>query len=215
MSDQLLTNTFFVSYLVLLGYTGITFIEAIRTPNINIRHIMNLETTISLVASIVYSLFNEKIKASPKVKLEEFTEIRYLDWMITTPLIILALLLFYNQGAATISATAFSLIVILNWGMLGAGYMGEKGTVPRQMGGGVGFAFFAALLLMIWMYCIPKGSNTAAFFAFAGLWTGYGVAYYLDERTKNISYNILDVFSKALFGVGLWLFYGKVLNFSN
>jgi len=36
----------------------------------------------------------------------------------------------------------------------------------------------------------------------------------LDEETKNISYNFLDIFSKAVFGVGLWLFYGKVLNFS-
>ena len=214
MSDQLLTNTFFVSYLILLGYTGITFIEAIRTPSVNVRHIMNVETTVSLVASIVYSIFNEKMKASPKVKLEEFTEIRYLDWMITTPLIILALLLFYNQGPSTISATAFFLITILNWGMLGAGYMGEKGTVSRQVGGAVGFAFFAAVLVMIWMYCIPKGTNISAFVAFAGLWAGYGVAYYLDEKTKNISYNILDVFSKALFGIGLWLFYGKVLNFS-
>lgn len=215
MSGELLKNTFFVSYLVLLGYTGITFIEAIRTPNVNVRHIMNLETTVSLVASIVYGIFNEKIKTSPKIKLEEFTEIRYLDWMITTPLIILALLLFYNQAPSAISATAFSFIVILNWLMLAAGYMGEKGTVKREVGGGVGFAFFAAVLLMMWLYCIPKGSNMAAFATFAVLWTGYGVAYYLDEETKNISYNVLDVFSKALFGVGLWLFYGKVLNFSN
>lgn len=214
MSSELLKNTFFVSYLVLLGYTGITFIEAIRTPSVNVRHIMNLETTISLVASIVYGIFNEKMKASPKVKLEEFTEIRYLDWMITTPLIILALLLFYNQDPSTISAISFFLIAILNWGMLGAGYMGEKGSVKREVGGAVGFAFFAAVLIMIFLYCIPKGSNLSAFIAFAVLWTGYGVAYYLDEETKNISYNILDVFSKALFGVGLWLFYGKVLNFS-
>ena len=35
----------------------------------------------------------------------------------------------------------------------------------------------------------------------------------LDEEDKNIMYNILDVFSKAIFGVGLWLFYGKVLKF--
>jgi len=41
----------------------------------------------------------------------------------------------------------------------------------------------------------------------------YGVAYMQNEETKNLMYNILDVNAKALFGVGLWMFFGKVLKF--
>jgi hypothetical protein len=41
----------------------------------------------------------------------------------------------------------------------------------------------------------------------------YGVAYMQDEETKNLMYNILDVNAKTLFGVGLWMFFGKVLKF--
>ena len=51
-------NTFYISYLVLFGYTVITLVEAIRTPIPLVRHIMNIETAISLVAGIVYGYLN-------------------------------------------------------------------------------------------------------------------------------------------------------------
>jgi hypothetical protein len=35
-----------------------------------------------------------------------------------------------------------------------------------------------------------------------------------DEETKNTFYNILDVISKALFGIVLWLYFGHILDFS-
>jgi hypothetical protein len=40
------------------------------------------------------------------------------------------------------------------------------------------------------------------------------VAYYIEDvETKNICYNLLDITSKALFGVVLWTYYGKVLKY--
>jgi hypothetical protein len=35
----------------------------------------------------------------------------------------------------------------------------------------------------------------------------------LKEEEKNIAYNILDIMSKAVFGVVLWMYFGKVLAF--
>ena len=61
--------------------------------------------------------------------------------------------------------------------------------------------------------CIPSSANHGVFYMFAAIWTGYGFAYLLDEETKNIAYNGLDVISKAIFGVVLYLYYGKVLAF--
>jgi hypothetical protein len=58
----LLRNTFNTTYIVLFGYTCITLIEALRTNSANTRHIMNIETAVSLVAGIVYGTFVEKIK---------------------------------------------------------------------------------------------------------------------------------------------------------
>ena len=212
-NGTLLKDTFFISYLVLMGYTSITLIEAVRTPSINVRHVMNLETTVSFVAAIVYGVFNEIMK-TPKWELKDFTKLRYLDWMITTPLIILGLLLFYNQSVSSIQYKTFLTMLCFNWLMLLAGYMGEEGSIPKEVGFGLGFGFLLALLWLMYTCCIPKGANYSALITFAVLWSLYGVAYMLDEETKNISYNILDIFSKAVFGVGLWMFYGKVLNFS-
>ena len=125
----LFKDTVFISYLVLLGYTTITLIEAVRTPSVNVRNVMNLETTVSLVASIVYGIFNDKLKTSDW-NLKDFTKLRYLDWMITTPLIILGLLLFYNQAASSIPYKTFFTMLCFNWLMLLAGYMGEQESIP-------------------------------------------------------------------------------------
>ena len=207
-----LENSFLVSYLVLLGYSFITFIEAVRTLDMNVRHIMNIETTVGIIASIVYSQFYEQIKTG-NYDLKSFSQLRYIDWFVTTPLILLGLLLFYQTHLAAVSYIVFSQIVLLNWAMLYAGYLGEEGTISKETGFTAGFGFLSLIFYLIYTKCIPKGTNPIAFIIFAILWSLYGIAYLQNEEVKNLSYNILDVFAKALFGVGLWMFYGKVLKF--
>jgi sensory rhodopsin len=210
--SQTTRNTFFSSYLVLFGYTIITLVEAIRTPSVVVRHIMNIETAVSLVAGLVYGFFNEEIK-NPGVDLKKITQMRYVDWSITTPLILLVILLFYN-GEGTVDFKTYGGLVALNAGMLLTGYMGETGAMSKLMGGVTGFAFFFAMLFLFFTCCIPKNKPQMVFYMFAVIWALYGVAYFLeDEEAKNISYNILDVIAKALFGVVLWAYYGKVLKF--
>ena len=205
-------NTFFTSYLVLFGYTIITLVEAIRTPNVNVRHIMNIETAISLVAGLVYGYFNEEIK-KPGVDLKKISQVRYVDWSITTPLILLVILLFYN-GEGKVDYRTYLTIVALNGGMLLTGYWGETGYLSKITGGVAGFAFFGAMLALFYSCCVPGKANPAVFYIFAVIWTLYGLAYYIeDEETKNICYNVLDVAAKALFGVVLWTYYGKVLKY--
>ena len=205
-------NTFFTSYLVLFGYTIITLIEAIRTPSTNVRHIMNIETAVSLVAGMVYSFFNEEIK-KPGVDLKQITQYRYVDWSITTPLILLVILLFYN-GENAIDYKTYLGLVGLNAGMLYTGYLGETGAIKKMTGGMLGFLFFGLMLALFYTCCIPGTRSPIVFYAFALIWSLYGVAYYIeDDETKNISYNVLDVISKAIFGVVLWTYYGKVLKY--
>ena len=205
-------NTFFTSYLVLFGYTIITLVEAIRTPSIQVRHIMNIETAISLVAGMVYGYLNEEIK-KPGVDLKKITQVRYVDWSITTPLILLVILLFYN-GENSINYKTFLGIAGLNAGMLYAGYLGETGAMNKMSGGVLGFLFFGAMLALFYSCCVPGSKNPTVFWIFALIWALYGVVYYIeDEETKNICYNILDVIAKAIFGVVLWSYYGKVLKY--
>jgi len=209
---RLLGDTFMVSYLILFGYTCITLIEAIRTPSPYIRHIMNVETTVSLVAGLVYGMFIEQYK-KPDFDLKQIMPLRYLDWMITTPLILLGIILVYNQTRGLINWKTFLGIVVLNWGMLYSGYLGETGQADRWASLAIGFLFFAGVLCLLWTATVGKGQSMSVFWIFAVIWSLYGVAYALDEETKNISYNILDVISKALFGMVLWMYYGKVIAF--
>ena len=206
-------TSFTASYLLLMGYTFITLVEALRTKNTTVRHIMNLETTISIVAGLTYGLFLDKIKDST-INLNEITQLRYVDWSITTPMILLALILFYNPEKP-IDYRSYLTLVVLNAGMLGSGYLGETGAVSKNLGGGIGFLFFAALLYTLKSCCIPRGSSMVIFIIFSIIWTFYGLAYYLDEEKKNISYNILDVISKAIFGIVLWMYFGNVLDFDS
>jgi bacteriorhodopsin len=208
---HLLANSFMTTYIVLFGYTAITLIEALRTPAVNTRHIMNIETTVSLVAGLVYGTFLEKMK-SPNFDLKEIIPTRYIDWMITTPLILLAVVLFYNRKDG-VNYKCYFTIILLNWLMLLFGYLGERGTISSMKGLIIGFVFFAAMLAYMFVYMIPVGAPLAVFIIFAVIWSFYGVAYLLEEEEKNIAYNVLDVISKALFGVVLWLYFGKVLTF--
>jgi bacteriorhodopsin len=105
---SLLRNTFSTSYLVLFGYTIITLVEALRTKSADVRHIMNIETAVSLVAGFVYGQFQEMMK-QPIPDFQQIMQLRYVDWSITTPLILLALLLFYN-GSGNVPFSSFAII---------------------------------------------------------------------------------------------------------
>lgn len=213
VASQPLQQSFLISYLVLMGYTLLTLVEALRTPIVNVRNIMNIETTVSVIAGLVYSMFNDQIK-SGNFDLHKINELRYVDWSITTPLILLGIVLFYNPSGP-INYKNYIGIVLLNWGMLLTGYLGETGVWSRAAGLLGGFLFFGALLALLYTCCIDSGANHTVFYIFAAIWTLYGVNYMVqDEEVKNIGYNGLDVVSKALFGVALWLFYGKVLKFA-
>ncbi len=205
-------NTFFSAYLILFGYTIITLIEAIRTPSLIVRHIMNIETAVSLVAGLVYGYLVEEVR-KPGADLNKITHIRYLDWSITTPLILLSILLFYN-GENAVDFKTFLGVAGLNAGMLYSGYLGETGGINKMTGGVVGFLFFGAMMALFYNCCIPGSKPQIVFWVFALLWALYGVAYYIEDvETKNICYNLLDITSKALFGVVLWSYYGKVLKY--
>jgi len=39
----------------------------------------------------------------------------------------------------------------------------------------------------------------------------YGVVYMFDETYKNILTNILDLTAKSLLGIGLWIYYTKMI----
>ena len=56
-TEKMVKNSFYLTYVFLLTTATITFIEAMRTKNKKVRHILNLETCISVVAAYFYGKF--------------------------------------------------------------------------------------------------------------------------------------------------------------
>ena len=71
----------------------------------------------------------------------------------------------------------------------------------------LGFACYAGLMYFLYdKYVKDEGKDAKILYGiFAGIWGVYGISYLLPIRQKNISYNILDLISKAGFGVFIWL----------
>jgi ABC-type nickel/cobalt efflux system permease component RcnA len=49
------------------------------------------------------------------------------------------------------------------------------------------------------------------FTLYAIIWAMYGFVYFLDDYNKNLITNWLDLISKAIVGIGLWVYFSKVV----
>jgi bacteriorhodopsin len=217
--ETLLKSTFYFTYVFLLTTGTITFIEALRNDDAVVRHIMNVETCVSIVAAFFYSIFVEKIKASEgkEIPFEDINITRYTDWFITTPLMLLALCMVLGvSNEKAVKITTYLTIIILNFGMLIFGYLGEIKRMDKRKALLIGFVFFFAMFWVIWTNFIGENTKTAAlvsYFIFFVIWSIYGVVYLADDKTKNITFNILDLIAKALVGLCFWLYFTKAVEF--
>jgi len=213
--DSLVKRSFMVSYVLLLTTATITFIEALRTNSPTIRHIFNLETCISVVAGYFYGVFIQKIDTTEKIDWSEITKLRYIDWSITTPMMLLALCLVLSYNSKTVVHLPVILsIVALNYAMIFIGYMGETGVLQRWIADIAGFAPFIAMFFIIYYNFIrpnPSYSNWVMYLLYLVIWSMYGVVYMLSEEWKNITMNILDLTAKCLVGLGLWVYYTNII----
>lgn len=209
--------SFYFTYVLLITTGTITLVEALATKNPVVRHVMNLETCISIIAGYFYSQFINKVTVGNGiVDYKSINETRYNDWFITTPLMILALMitLSYNNKES-VHITTYISAILLNFGMLYSGYLGEKKTISKISGCIIGFLFFVALFALIYFTFVndSKLFNFVLFGVYLFIWGLYGFVYMLDEENKNIVYNILDVTAKCFVGLGLWAYFTRILVF--
>ena len=218
-SDHNVKLTFYITYVFLMTTATITFIEAIRTNDSKVRHILNIETCISVVAAFFYSKFvtdiEERKKNDIPLDYKEIIVNRYTDWMITTPLMLLVLCLaFAYNSKTTLNFFTFLLILLLNFGMIISGFVGEIGYIKDlQTTNLVGFAFFLALYGFIYYRFLYKKynfDNLIIFLSFFILWSFYGVFYMYDNQFRNVGYNVLDLLSKCFVGIFFWAYFTKV-----
>jgi len=212
--------TFVITYILLLTTGTVTLIEALRTDNPTIRHIMNLETAISLIAGYFYSVFYDRIQkaedglADPMTWLE-MSQMRYLDWSITTPIMLTVILMVLSFSyKEKVEFRVWLPVILMNYAMLGIGYAGEVGMLQKGLADFLGFIPFIGMFGLIYTkYIAPKYffNNYLIFFLYLGVWTLYGVFYMLDMVSKNTAYNVLDLISKCFVGLGLWVLFTRIM----
>jgi hypothetical protein len=96
------------------------------------------------------------------------------------------------------------IILLLNLIMLFLGFLGETSRIPIMTGILLGFIPFLIYYYIIYdKYAFYTNDGLKIFFYFLFIWSFYGIVAFLPYNIKNISYNILDLFSKNFFGLYL------------
>jgi bacteriorhodopsin len=202
----------------LVSFSGI-FIKVDPKDFILVQAI-KLETFVQLVEFIFY-LYLVYIITYKKIP-SNITSVRYFDWMITTPTMLLSTIIFLKYQEIQekkeselkpldffelVKSEKSSILKILigNWLMLLVGYLGEINLIDIKISVTIGFIFFAYTFKQLYCNYAAKtetGLNLYYFMFF--FWSLYGVAAVFDFELKNSAYNILDIFAKNFYGLFLY-----------
>mgnify|MGYP000297521076 CR=1 FL=1 len=190
---------------------GAAFIK-VPPAHFLIRQLLILEVVVQIIEGVFYFWlaynFNKIINVTPK---------RYIDWAITTPTMLITLVLYLiylnkkptdetnNMDFFTLLKENSGIIIpllLLNWLMLLFGYLGEMKIIPVLLGVFLGFIPFLIYYYMIYVNYVTKNTNGyLLFWYFFFFWALYGVVATLPYYIKNSCYNILDLFAKNFFGL--------------
>lgn len=145
--------------------------------------------------------------------IKNITQFRYFDWIITTPIMLIGLMAYLDDNKPKTlyeyvknNKDLIIRVVGLNLSMLILGLLGELQIINYNMAITLGFIQFIYYFKLIYdKYMKKKVSNDKfrLFWFFFIIWTLYGIVSYFPYEQKNTAYNILDLFSKNLFGVFL------------
>jgi hypothetical protein len=146
------------------------------------------------------------------------TSHRYLDWFITTPIMLVSFISFFKylkdpnrnirlyESIQEEYANIWKL-VIANASMLGLGLASELSIIDKNVGVTIGFLPFAYIFKILYSeYArFTTLSMTLYYFIFI-VWGMYGIGAVLPFGPKNSMYNILDLFAKNFYGLFLFVF---------
>lgn len=192
---------------------GALFIK-VPTAMTLIRQLLIMEVIVQVVEGLFYIWLVTNI-----TQISNITPKRYFDWMITTPTMLITLILYlvYLNKKTENNVKSLHLItllkenanviisvVVLNWFMLLFGFLGEMQIIPLMLGVFLGFIPFLTYYYLIYTnFVIESTTGSALFWYFFVFWSLYGLVAVLPYYIKNAFYNILDLFAKNFFGLFL------------
>ena len=178
-----------------------------------LKDVLKIETLVQFVEGMFYVwlVFNFK-------NIKTMASKRYYDWMITTPAMLLATIIYMNylsrENSENLSFFKFNIenkvniikIFISNALMLLCGYLGEINKISMLKSVGIGMIFFLYTFYVIWNDYAQYSLTGQKLFIFLFIvWGLYAVAALMTPKYKNIGYNLLDIVSKNFYG--LYIYY--------
>ena len=224
-TNTLVSKTIYFSLVVQIITTIVSFwglFVKIKDNDYVLKEILLLEGVVQIIESccyiwVIFAIHN----------LKSVTPRRYIDWVFSTPIMLTSTIVFmkYQELKDKNLDTIFKMIdflkdnksnifkiFIYNGLMLLCGFLGEVGIIDKRIGITLGFIFFYLSFDLIYKEYAKKSILGKKLFTFLlVVWGLYGVAAMTDIKTKNISYNILDIISKNFYG--LFIYY-KIVQMS-
>jgi len=174
------------------------------------RDLLKVELSIQSVEFIFYSWMIYNFD-----KIDNITPYRYIDWAITTPVMLVTLMAFLDDGKKENlydyiydNDDLITEIVVLNLIMLLFGFLGEINYIDYNTAiiiGCIPFIYYFKLIYDKYINKEISQDKLRLYWFFLIIWSLYGVVAFLPYEQKNTAYNILDLFSKN--GFGLFLVY--------
>lgn len=149
-----------------------------------------LSTAILTTAGLIYCLLGFLYHDNPEANLRPW---RYIDWIITVPLLIYQMYLFLNIKAQKWGNLASA--VICSMIMLALGWLGEIGVAHRGMLGVLSTFFGAYTFIVLGNGMEDKDSQFYTFVAV--VWLFYPIVYAVDQGNVLFGYAVADLLAKV------------------
>ena len=214
--DDFVGISFWLISMALVAATAFFFLETQRV-SAKWKTSLTVSGLVTLVAAVHYFYMRDVWVATGETP----TVYRYIDWLITVPLLMVEFYIILRAIGA-VSAGIFWRLMIGSIVMLVAGYMGEAGYINAWAGFIVGLAGWAYILYEVFAgeagklaadkapASVQSAFSTMRWIVTIG-WAIYPLGYFFgyltgsaDVEMLNIIYNFADVLNKIAFGVIIW-----------
>jgi bacteriorhodopsin len=223
MSSVHLSTNVNIIIQLLTGLVGISgLVTNIPEKHKILQSILTLEMIVQFIELFFYIFVLQSMAITA---LPQMASMRYLDWFITTPTMLITTILLFkyeeyleNNIEKKLDFWDFLItdrnniiiIVVCNFFMLFFGYLGEKEIIDIKISIPIGFLFFGITFYYIYTnYAVKSKNATTLFYYMFAVWGTYGSAAVMPVDLKNNMFNVLDIFAKNFFG--LYLYY-RIMN---
>ena len=182
---------------------------------------MTVAGLVTLVAGIHYYYMRDYWIASVIAGSPESPIVyRYIDWLITVPLLMIEFYIILKAVGASVSSNSFWRLLVGTLVMLIGGYLGESQVISATLGFIIGMIGWVVIIWEIFGGEASKAAdaNQGIKSAFNALriivlvgWAIYPLGYIfgymlgsVDQGSLNIIYNLADFINKILFGLIIW-----------